>query len=231
MSLFDDEPIQTFKQVNCWTLQQTLQAEKETLGWYISGHPSDEIVQEFKDISVILPTTLASMKVIRMAGMITEWRKILTKRGKPIIIIGLTQGDNSIEMVAFPDRLPNEMTRFGNGDLIFIEGEVSIDPVRQQPRISVQKILSQEEARALYAQALIIPLKIKHQHSFEDMKTLFELNPGHCPVNIRYQDESFSVDLRLGQDWRVHPSGQLLHGLRELLPDTQIDFKYTSKLL
>ncbi len=230
-ALFDEDVGVSENTSVAWTLQQTLQAEKETLGWYISGHPSDEIVQEFRDISVVLPVALSTMKVIRIAGMVSEWRKMMTKRGKPIIIIGLTQGDHVLEMVAFPERLPEEMTRFSTGDLIFIEGEVSMDQIRQQPRISVQKILSQEEARAQYAQGLIIPLEQEQQIHFDDMKTLMELHPGHCPVTICYRDERFSVSLMLGEQWRVQPSIQLLQGLRQLLPHSQIDFKYGSKLL
>jgi DNA polymerase-3 subunit alpha len=230
-ALFDEDVGVSENTSVAWTLQQTLQAEKETLGWYISGHPSDEIVQEFKDISVVLPVALSTMKVIRIAGMVSEWRKMMTKRGKPIIIIGLTQGDHVLEMVAFPERLPEEMTRFSTGDLIFIEGEVSMDQIRQQPRISVQKILSQEEARAQYAQGLIIPLEQEQQIHFDDIKTLMELHPGHCPVTICYRDARFSVSLKLGEQWRVQPSIQLLQGLRQLLPQSQIDFKYGSKLL
>jgi DNA polymerase-3 subunit alpha len=232
-SFFDDEEeVIDPNTVTPWALQQILQAEKETLGWYISGHPSDEIVQEFKDICVSLANlNLAQMKIIRVCGMVSEWRKMLTKRGKQIVIIGLTQGDSFIEMVAFPERLPEEMTRFTPGDLIFVEAEVSMDPVRQQPRTSVQKILSQEEARALYAQSLSIPMSKEQEAQFEDLKTLLELNAGKCPVIISYQNDEFAVDLKLSQDWRVEPSSQLLRGLRELLPQSQIDFKYGSKLI
>lgn len=214
-----------------WSLQHTLQAEKETLGWYLSGHPSDEIVHELKDVCIKLPIqNLASMKVIRVAGMVSEWRRMMTKKGKPIIIINLTQGDDSLEMVAFPDRLPSEMTRFSSGDLILVEGEVSMDQVRQTPRISVQKILSHAEAQAAYAQALIIPMTHAQTSSFDEMKTLLQLHPGHCPIRIRYVEKDFSVELKLGHDWRIHPSSALLNGLRQLLPESQIDFQYGSTL-
>lgn len=233
-ALIDDEE-QTSKPMEShfvsWTIQHTLQAEKETLGWYLSGHPSDEIVQELKEISVKLPImNLASMKVIRIAGMVSEWRRMMTKKGKPIIIITLAQGDESIEMVAFPDRLPQEMTRFGTGDLVMIEGEVSMDPFRQTPRISVQKILSHTEAQIAYAQALVIPMTYHEIHVFDDVKTLLQLHAGHCPIRIRYQEKDFSVELKLGSDWRVEPSNNLLNGLRQLFPKSQIAFQYSSKL-
>lgn len=227
----DEEPKEEPQNSSTWSLQQTLLAEKETLGWYLSGHPSDEIVQELKDITLKLPVThLASMKVIRIAGMVSEWRRMMTKKGKPIIIINLSQGDNSLEMVAFPERLPQEMTRFGTGDLILIEGEVSMDPVRQTPRISVQKILSQAEAQAAYAQALILSINKTDSIEFDSIKTLLELHPGHCPVRIKYLADDFSVELKLGSDWRIHPTSALLNGLKQLLPHRQIDFQYASKL-
>jgi DNA polymerase III subunit alpha len=226
----DEEEMQSSAVSIPWSLQHTLQAEKETLGWYISGHPSDEIVTEFKDICVSMKElNLAKLKNIRICGMVTEWRKMMTKRGKPILILGLSQGDSSLETIAFPEKMPEEMTRFGVGDLVLIEAEVSIDPVRQQPRTSVQKILSQNEARKMYAQNLNITLTHDDESRFDELKTLLELNQGPCPVIVSYQNSAFAVSLKLSQNWRVEPTSQLLNGLKELLPQNQIHFKYGSK--
>jgi DNA polymerase III subunit alpha len=154
---------------------------------------------------------------------------MMTKRGKPILILGLSQGDSSLETIAFPEKMPEEMTRFGVGDLVLIEAEVSIDPVRQQPRTSVQKILSQNEARKMYAQNLNITLTHDDESRFDELKTLLELNQGPCPVIVSYQNSAFAVSLKLSQNWRVEPTSQLLNGLKELLPQNQIHFKYGSK--
>jgi len=229
-SLFEDEFTNNVNNiVEPWSLDELLNFEKETLGWYISGHPADQIVHELEAITLRLPSAISSMKTIRIAGMVSEWRKMLTKRGKQIIIIGLSQGDHVLEMVVLPEKLPAEMLRFSVGDLIFVEGEVSIDQMRQQARIAVQKIMSQDEAMKHYASRLIIAMDNSLQTKFDDLKSLLAQAPGKCPVMIDYSDELFAVSLQLGNAWQVAPSSQLLKDLRKVLPNGQISFHYMNQ--
>jgi DNA polymerase-3 subunit alpha len=45
-------------------------------------------------------------------------------------------------------------------------------------------------------------------------------------VVIDYQSDAGRVDLPLGREWRVHPSDELLHRLRELAGEQDVEIIY-----
>lgn len=230
-SLFEDEQIEIEK-IPEWNLYQLLSGEKETLGWYLSGHPSDEIVHEFRDICLPLHEVAhTSQKIVRLCGQISEWRKMLTKKGKLIIIMTLAQADASLEMILFPEKLPPAMSNFLSGDLVFVEGEVSLDPMKQKNRVVVQKLLTFDEARENYLMYLKLKLLSTEHDKWEEIKRLIQLNPGNNEVRLQINDDKFKVDLKLGDECRIKPSQEMIIALRSILGHEQVDFKYAHKLL
>lgn len=84
-----------------------LKWEKELLGLYISGHPLDPLRAKIPKSS----STIATLKQFRMgsvistAGMIVNAKKILTKKGEPMMFLKLEDLSDSIEAVVFPRAL------------------------------------------------------------------------------------------------------------------------------
>src|SRR6185295_16077107 len=83
---------------------QKLAYEKELLGLYISDHP-------FKLYQGLIPgtTSLSALHTpgpkkesIRVAGIITLLKKIVTKTGKPMLFATIEDSTGAIELVVFP---------------------------------------------------------------------------------------------------------------------------------
>ena len=49
---------------------------------------------------------------------------------------------------------------------------------------------------------------------------------GSCLVGIQYRGASAQAHMTLGEEWRVHPTDELLHRLRELAGDEQVKVVY-----
>ena len=229
-TLFEDDESPSIKVSTPWPLQKMLAGEKETLGWYLSGHPSDEIVQEFKAFCVkIEDVNLNKTKVIRLCGLITEWRKMLTKRGKQMIIFTLSQPNASMELLLFPEKCAESAMEFSQGQLVYIEAEVVYDKVRLSNRISIQKLLSYEEARKNYAQSLVIKTNAQCITQLEDLQTLFALHPGHCSIIFDYQNQDINLRLKLGDNWNIEPSQAILESIQVLLGSKEVYFKYSHR--
>ncbi len=87
------------------TMEQRLGWEKELLGLYISGHPLDK----FKDKLSKRPMTLNQLKervppgvTAVAAGMISDVRLLLTKKGDQMAFIKIADFDGFLEAVVFP---------------------------------------------------------------------------------------------------------------------------------
>ncbi|MEK7503233.1 MAG: DNA polymerase III subunit alpha [Patescibacteria group bacterium] len=96
------------EKTNPAALEEKLKWEKELLGVYVSGHPMEkihksQIAQNTKNLLDIEKfKTQKPSKLVNIAGMISESRRILTKNNDPMMFIKLQDLNNEIECVVFP---------------------------------------------------------------------------------------------------------------------------------
>ncbi len=110
------------------TQAQKLIAEKEFLGVYVSGHPLDIYKEELEKrakINILKKETRNGIPVVT-AGMIESVRELLTKKGDRMAFIGLGDGVESIELVAFPETYRTYQELFVVGSCIAIQGKISM---------------------------------------------------------------------------------------------------------
>ena len=90
------------------TLEEKLKWEKELLGVYVSGHPMEkilksEIARNTKNLfNIETFKTQKTAKLVWVAGLITESRRIFTKNGDPMMFVKLQDLSDEIECVVFP---------------------------------------------------------------------------------------------------------------------------------
>jgi DNA polymerase III subunit alpha len=103
-----------------------LKWEKELLGLFITSHP----LEEFKEILSKKTTPLIKAKKtisgqkIRVGGIISSTKKIITKSGKPMMFVGLEDLTDRIEVIAFSDTLEKCPGIFEENKIAFIIGKV-----------------------------------------------------------------------------------------------------------
>lgn len=110
------------------TLTEMLADEKELLGIYVSGHPLDDYADEIAKRPKIITLKHETRNGIPAvtAGMIDTVRELLTKKGDKMAFIGLTDGLNTIELVAFPEVYRTYQHLIAPGSCVAIQGKISI---------------------------------------------------------------------------------------------------------
>jgi DNA polymerase-3 subunit alpha len=105
---------------------ERLKWEKELLGLYVSGHP----VEKYKKLMErsCLPIVQVSQnlvgKVIKVGGVISSVKKIITKTGRPMLFVNLEDSTNRIEVVVFPSTMENYPNLLQENKIVFIKGKV-----------------------------------------------------------------------------------------------------------
>ncbi len=106
--------------------RKKLDWEKELLGLYISSHPLKNFKKNFE--AKVLPITKISInstgKRIRILGIISTIKKIITKTGKPMLFVKLEDQTGNIELVVFPKLLEQEPNIFQENKIVLIRGKV-----------------------------------------------------------------------------------------------------------
>jgi len=121
-------PSLNLKKTEPMSLEQKLKFEKELLGVYISDHPVRHYQEKFKKIGV-RPLAEISEKLInksvRVGGVITELKKILTRTGRSMLSVSLEDTSGVTEITVFPNMLEKTLTFWQKDNIIIIEGRIN----------------------------------------------------------------------------------------------------------
>ena len=127
MADFSSLPSLKLKPAKPASLEQKLRWEKELLGLYVSGHPVEKFADQLKkhkmDISAI-KTMKNNMPVLAL-GLVEKTKKILTKKGQPMMFLNLMDGKDAIEVVVFPTALESFGHLLQDENGVKIKGKVS----------------------------------------------------------------------------------------------------------
>ena len=228
--VLQESPAQ-YEEVPEWDEEYRLIGEKETLGLYLTGHPIERFKAELARfttcrIAELKPTKKQSVTV---AGLIIAMRTMNTRRGDRMAFITIDDRSARIEIALFSEEYQRYRDILAKDRLIVVEGEVDIDEYSGGYKMRALAVHDIETARALFARGLVIKLVPGAMtSSFPDTleRTLSPFTEGRCPVLLDYTNETGQGRLVLGNEWRVHPTDELLNRLRELEASEQVQMEY-----
>jgi len=107
--------------------KEKLEWEKELLGLFVTSHPLDGFKSIFDKKASPLGKITREIegKKIRIAGILSDLKKIITKNGKPMLFVKLEDLTDKIEVVVFPSILERNPLCFQENKIVFITGRVS----------------------------------------------------------------------------------------------------------
>jgi DNA polymerase-3 subunit alpha len=110
------------------TLTDKLTWEKELLGIYVSGHPTDQFVEGLKKYRGSIRAALKEEREgypVVIGGVIDQAKTILTKNGGRMSFLTVTDRDGAIETVIFPKLFQEKKDLFTAGKPVVIKGKIS----------------------------------------------------------------------------------------------------------
>ncbi len=229
-SLFDDEQTlgeqwQTeLENVEPWTLREQLAQEKIALGFYLSGHLFDEYEQEARQIA---PTKLANLHpshdLVTITGIITSVRWQNTDRGKRVFIT-LDDKTERLELLIFAEEAERYARFIKEEQLVFIQATIAPDKYNggDNLRINCKRLMDMTHARIANANALLIDLDLRSATPADfDVGAFKQLlkqhfDPEGLNITLRTRVNGASAEIKLGMDWQITPTNELLVQLKKL---------------
>lgn len=207
-----------FNQNERWQQRLRLQFEKETLGFYLSGHPFAQLEQE---ASAFTTTTLNRIgkhqsQTVTVCGLIGTVRSIKTKRGDRMAVINIDDGYAKLDAIAFSDTYEKHRELFKADSLIVANGEISVDNFTENYRLTINEIHSIESYRETHVRFMQINLhKTQCEKTFFDkLQHALKQFPGKTSISIYYQNDKAETRLTLDDHWKVKASDELLEKLQ-----------------
>jgi len=192
-----------------WTDQEKLTFEKETVGFYLTGHPLDDYRE---DILAVTDSNLNEKKQwvegqnLRVGGLIRDIKNRKTKKGDPMAIIVMEDIAGTVEVVIFPELYAKCATILNNDTPVIIEGLVKKD--ERGDNIIANGVETLEAARDKYTARARIMLQseLVNRQRLEALKKVFFQNHGVCPVSLTLHFAGRGeVDLEIPKDITIKP--------------------------
>jgi len=107
---------------------EKLNWEKELLGLFISAHPLENFskILEKRALAITKISKNLINKRIRIGGIISSIRKIITKTGSPMLFLKVEDLTDKIEVVVFPSVIEKNPTIFQENKIVLILGRIDI---------------------------------------------------------------------------------------------------------
>ena len=207
--------------------------EKETLGYYFSGHPLQDFEKEIAEFCTAQINGLAEVRRenVIIAGMVVGIRIITTKRGKRMAVMTLEDRCDRIEVTLF-SKLYDEVRGFLEIDEIYVvKGKIEDDDYTGGIRMIAETIEPLEAVRQRLIKRLVISVTDQNHVNevLNDLPAVIEpFCKGHCPIAITYQVDQVRAELLLGDAWRVKPSNELLQQLKQMCGEQRVVVEYES---
>lgn len=227
-SLLEDEASkQEYVLSKPWSEAQRLEGEREVLGFYLTGHPADQYRREFGDFIVSMSQLNPSVhKKAIICAQVSAIRKIITKRGKKLVIFGMDDSTSRMDVVVFGEVFEAFTSPLATGDMLVVEGEVAHDDFSGGVKMTATQLYDVPSARARFARCLELRLKPEDQSALPSIQALLKAHSGRCAVQVSYTNAHAKAQLSLAQQWQVMPSDELLSLLVNILGEERVVMRY-----
>jgi DNA polymerase-3 subunit alpha len=208
-----------------WPERERLLAEKQSLGFYLSGHPFSAWKEEIRRVA---RTPLAELRPANepqmAAGVIYGVAMRNSRRGR-MAVLTLDDGSARVEVVVFGELFHEKRAVIQEDQVVVVQGRVSQDEFSGGIRFTADRLMDLAEVRSHYARALRLSI-----NGLADPARLRSLlapyRGGNCPVAIRYRNAQGECDIRLPDEYRVKVSAGLLASLSEWLSERNVEVVY-----
>ncbi len=204
-----------------WPLEKRLALEKETLGFYVSGHPLDRFAEEVKRFSKKSLEELISegnSVECKIAGIITECRTRRTKKGELMALFTLEDLTATVETIVFPSAY-NEFEPYLTSDSPILvtgrfeaesENNFKIIATNLQPLLGI----AERNARTLCIRAEVSNLS---PGAAVELHRLLEKNRGETGIEVElYHPHDFRVTIQSSDFVKVKSSPELIQQIENI---------------
>jgi DNA polymerase-3 subunit alpha len=203
-----------------WCEADMLAYEKETLGFYITGHPLSRFKDEIKRFSNLDTVTVQAaddQMTVCLAGLATEIKEKVTKKGDRMAFVRLEDLKGAIDVIVFPDCYADGGRHLYGDKPVLVTG--TIDKDERGRKLKASKIVPLEDT----ARGMTTSIRLRMEATGLTRERLVELKqilqhfPGSYRVflhlNIPGKGEAV---LALPGQYRVTPAPELIEQVNEL---------------
>ena len=204
-----------------WPEGERLAYEKESLGFFITGHPLERYKAELAQWANATVGTLAQLgeKEATIGGIVTALRLLKTKKGDRMATFVLEDLEGGAEVLVFPEAYKKAAARLADDVIVLVKGRAeALDEGRF--RLLASDVMPLETAKLSEARYVTIrvPVGSWDKTKGERLRDILGSHKGDCPVTLEMvRPGSFAVAVAPSAYFRVRPDEVLRTEVEGLL--------------
>lgn len=210
-----------------WTHSELLAAEKNAIGFYITGHPLDNyatVLQELGAHSSMDLTGFTSGVKVNIGGIITSFQVRTTKKGARFALMRLEDQAGGVKCVAWPEVFSKYEKMLQSDLAVLVHGnlEIAEDGVAT---VFIEELVQLNDVLQRKAKAVVVrlPQRSEHELLLKKLFDVFDMHKGDCDVYLElYLNGGVLVRVRPHITLRVRGSRELEDALR--LHDCKVEW-------
>jgi len=191
-----------------WTGREKLRGEKETIGFYVTGHPLDEWDWKVCELATYDSKTIEKAQrgeEVALCGVLTGITRRRNKEQKPWALMQLDDKSGSTEVLVFPGKWEELQGTLQEDSPVLVRGK-AMPEEEGSVKINASAIILLENARVDLPS--LISIRVRLAQSAEDrareLMRLFVAKPGKTSVRLKIEKARDFVVL-LDVDAKVLP--------------------------
>ncbi len=208
-----------YVQVQPWTDARRLKGEHDSLGYYFSGHPMDQVLPTLKALGVRGCHDLPMGQVVRCCGLVIGVRLMQSKSGRPMAFATLEDRRGRVDVALFGKTVDAYRALLVKGAQLVVSGEASVDDYSGGTRLQAQEVWTVEALKLAHAKVLHLHIDARQApHDFHDVLAhmFATIETGDVRLLLHIEQAELSTTILAGQKFGHQLSDFLIGRLDSL---------------
>ncbi len=208
-------------EVASWTERETLAGEKETLGFYLTGHPLVPFVDELAEFCTHTTARLQECQgndEVTVGGLITGLKRRKTRKGDWMATFHLEDLEGTVEVIVFPELYGRILGRLVEDSAVLVGGRAEVEDRARIRATSVTSLKEEREGRTTGLSISLVTTGLTEE-ILESLMSTLENHKGRCPLYLELACQG-GVVLTLQADatqFGADPSKDLVASVESIL--------------
>jgi DNA polymerase-3 subunit alpha len=211
-----------------WSEAERLAYEKESLGFFITGHPLERFRAELAQWATATTGKLgelAAAREVSVGGIVAALRLIKTRKGDRMATFLLEDLEGGVEVLVFPETFKKVASRLADDQIVLVKGKAEVQD-DGSARLLAADVLPLEQAKLAEARFVTIrvPIGAWDRSKGERLRDILGSHRGECPVTLELvRPGVYAVAVMANGLFKVRPDPALKQEIEGLLgPGTLI---------
>ncbi|MFC1812194.1 DNA polymerase III subunit alpha [Thermodesulfobacteriota bacterium] len=170
-----------------WSERQLLAFEKESLGFYITGHPLtryDELLDRFANANTVSLKEKKDGEAVRIGGIVRNSKVIKTKKGDLMAFVTMEDMHGSVEITIFSSVYMSVSDLLMDDNPIFVQGQVQKD--ENSVKVLADRVILMDKAEETWTAQIHFNLDMTRTERalLVELLDIFRRHPGPCHAHL-----------------------------------------------